>query len=116
MADDAPTPATSAVLTPVALHTLLALAAGPAHGYAIAQEVEETTSNRLRMGPGTLYGAIRRLADQKLIEEVEAPSDASTHASRRRYYGLTEAGAALLRLEVERLQGVVDLAAVRLGS
>ncbi len=107
--------ASDAVLSPVALHTLLALAAGPSHGYAIAQEVEDTTNHRVRMGPGTLYGAIHRLAGQGLIAETETPDDDSAHASRRRYYRLTPAGAAALRREVARLERVVDLAGARLG-
>src|SRR5215212_3259742 len=57
-------------LTPVVLHILLTLADGERHGYAIAQEIEETTDGQIRMGPGTLYGSIQRMLTASLIEEA----------------------------------------------
>jgi DNA-binding PadR family transcriptional regulator len=57
-------------LTPVVLHILLSLTDGERHGYAIAQEIEETTERQIRMGPGTLYGSIQRMLSASLIEET----------------------------------------------
>ena len=56
-------------LTPVALNVLLALADGERHGYGIMLEVRERTGGRVRLGPGTLYGAIKRLKEGGVIEE-----------------------------------------------
>src|SRR3712207_8080481 len=58
-------------LTPVALNVLLALADGERHGYGIMLEVRERTGGRVRPGPGTLYGATKRLEEGGVIEESE---------------------------------------------
>ena len=99
-------------LTPVALNVLLALADGERHGYGIMLEVRERTGGRVRLGPGTLYGAIKRLKEGGVIEESgerpdpgEAPGD-----ERRRYYRLTGFGGEVLAAEVGRLDGLVRAA------
>ena len=100
-----------APLTPVVLHILLALTDGERHGYAIAQEVEETTDSQVRMGPGTLYGSIQRMLASQLIEEApHRRRDGETDDERRRYYRLTPAGRRALDHELERLDSVVRLA------
>ena len=101
-------------LTPVVFHTLLALVDGTSHGYVIAQEVERRTEGKVRMGPGTLYGSLRRMGSQGLIEEIEKPRDASAHRERRRYYALTELGRRVLRAETRRLASVVAFASHKL--
>lgn len=101
-------------LTTVVFHILVALAEGPAHGYAVAQEVERVTDGRVRMGPGTLYGALQRISDDGLIEETENPGEEGAHADRRRYYRLTVLGREALRAEAGRLGRAVDLARARL--
>ena len=101
-------------LTPVVLHTLLTLAAGPSHGYAIAGEVEDVTDGRVRMGPGTLYGSLQRMLDDGLVEETENPGEEGLHAERRRYYRITARGIAALRAETARLERAVELAHARL--
>jgi DNA-binding PadR family transcriptional regulator len=102
-------PTSQLPLTPAVLHILLALAGGERHGYAIAGEVEETTSGSVRMGPGTLYGSIRRMSSAGLIEEV-SPKRAADDDERRRYYRLTAFGRRVLELEVQRLDRVVRVA------
>ncbi|NIP81493.1 MAG: PadR family transcriptional regulator, partial [Gemmatimonadetes bacterium] len=75
------------------LQILLTLAGGPRHGYGIMREVEERTGGRVRLGPGTLYGAVKRLRERGLIDEVEdseAPDEPAD--DRRRYYRLTSLG------------------------
>jgi len=54
-------PAGHLPLTPVALNVLLALADGERHGYGIILEVEGRTGGEVRLGPGTVYGAVKRL-------------------------------------------------------
>lgn len=107
----APTNANSQLpLTPVVLHILLTLADGERHGYAIAQEIEETTDGQIRMGPGTLYGSIQRMLTASLIEETPHRQRAATDDERRRYYRMTAAGRRTLELELQRLARVVRLA------
>jgi DNA-binding PadR family transcriptional regulator len=99
-------------LTPVALNVLLALADGERHGYGIMLEVRERTGGKVRLGPGTLYGAIKRLKEGGVIEESGEGPDPGAPAGdeRRRYYRLTGFGARVLAAEVERLDGLVRAA------
>jgi DNA-binding PadR family transcriptional regulator len=97
-------------LTPAALNVLLALADGERHGYGIMLEVRERTGGRVRLGPGTLYGAIKRLKEGGVIEESGGSSDTGADDERRRYYHLTGFGGEVLSAEVERLDGLVRAA------
>ena len=101
-------------LTPAALHVLLALADGERHGYGIMLEVRERTGGRVWLGPGTLYGAIKRLKEGGVIEESGQkwpdPGEAPDDERRRRYYRLTGFGGEVLAAEVERLEGLVRAA------
>lgn len=97
-------------------HTLLALAGGARHGYAIAQEVEEVTQGRLRMGPGTLYGSLQRMQTEGLIADAANPGEGGIHAERRRYYRITPLGLAALRAEGERLAAAARLVTARLAG
>lgn len=92
-------------LTPATFHILLALAGGERHGYAIMREVAEQTDEAIRLGPGTLYGALNRLVDQGLIEELDERGEGD---ERRRYYKLTRAGRALAAAESKRLATAVQ--------
>lgn len=95
-------------LTPVVLEIAMALAAGERHGYDIMQDVERRTEGRIVLHPGTLYRALARLLDQKLIEELEERS--GDDDQRRRYYRLTHLGRAVANAEVERLATQVSAA------
>lgn len=86
-------------------HILLSLADGERHGYAIMQEVEERSDGQVKIGPGTLYGAIRRLLEQGAIEELESPDPDDD--ARRRYYALTDLGRTVLVAEADRLEALV---------
>lgn len=94
-------------LTPAAFHVLLALAPGDRHGYAIMQEVQETTGGRVAMGPGTLYGTLQRLLAAGLIEESDERPDLSIDDRRRRYYRLTDLGRRVAAAEAARLEAAV---------
>ena len=94
-------------LTHVVYHVLLSLAAAPRHGYGIIKDVAERTGGRLELEAGTLYAAIKRLRDDGLLEEAEAPADAD---ARRRYYALTPFGREVLLAESRRLEALVELA------
>jgi len=94
-------------LTHVVYHVLLSLSRGKRHGYGIIKDVARRTGGRLELEAGTLYAAVKRLGDDGLIQDVVAPPDTD---ARRRYYGLTELGADVLRAESERLEELVELA------
>lgn len=101
-------------LTPAVLHTLLALANGPLHGYAISQEVDSATEGQVRMGPGTLYGSLQRMQASGYVQQAASIEvSGGPHAERRRYYELTPAGRVALEAEARRLEKVVDLARSR---
>jgi DNA-binding PadR family transcriptional regulator len=96
-------------LSEAVFQILLALADQDRHGYGIIQEVEERTDGRVRLGPGTLYGAIKRLREQGLVEEAafEVVPGAD---ERRRYYRLTPHGRDLAVLEARRLERLLEAA------
>ena len=98
-------------LSPAVFHILLALAEADSHGYAIMRDVEGRTGGLVRIGPGMLYGSIKWLAEDRLIEEV--PSKRREGDDRRRSYRLTAAGRALLKAEAARLESAVALARTR---
>jgi len=100
-------------LTPAVFHILLALSGGERHGYAIMQEVAADTNGALRLGPGTLYGCLKRMLSVRLVEESEERPDSETDDERRRYYRMTDLGAQTLRAEVQRLADAVSAAQAR---
>jgi DNA-binding PadR family transcriptional regulator len=87
------------------LEILLALADGEAHGYAMMRAVEQRSEGRTRLGPGTLYAALKRLLAARLIEEA-APRRERGQA-RRRSYRLSDFGSRVLAAELDRLSAVV---------
>ena len=100
-------------LSPAIFHILLALADGDRHGYGIMQEVKTRTEGQVQLGPGTLYGAIKRLLKKGLIEETEERPDPELNDERRRYYRLTEFGQRVLQAETERMAQLVKQAQVK---
>lgn len=97
-------------LTPSVFHILLALADGERHGYGIIKEVEGRTEGKVRLGPGTLYGSIKRMLDEGLIEESDERPDPGLDDERRRYYRLTDFGRRVAVAEAERLSSLVSTA------
>ncbi len=77
-------------------HILLALVGKELHGYGIMKEVSHSTENKLRLGPGTLYGAIKRLLQAGLIEQSSERPDPDQDDERRIYYRLTDFGQRVL--------------------
>jgi DNA-binding PadR family transcriptional regulator len=97
-------------LTPAVLHILLALADEERHGYGIMREVQERTGGQTRLGPGTLYGSIKRMLADDLIEESDERPDPAMDDQRRRYYRITDFGRSVAGAEAERLQSLVSAA------
>ena len=100
-------------LTPAVFHILFALATGDKHGYEIAKQVTEDSHGRVRMGTGTLYGSIKRMLADCLIEESESRPVPDLDDERRRYYRLTVEGRRALDTEVQRYARVVEVARSR---
>ena len=97
-------------LTPAVFNILLALADGEKHGYGIMLEVETNTKGQVIMGPGTLYGSIKRMLKAELIEESDERADPQMDDQRRKYYKLTNLGRRVLGMEAERLASQVMIA------
>jgi DNA-binding PadR family transcriptional regulator len=97
-------------LSAVAVHVLLALADRNRHGLGIADHIEHETGGHVAMGPGTLYGAIKRLLDTKLIEDTDEAPEGEHADPRRRYYRITPAGRRALAVEAAQLANLVKLA------
>ena len=104
------TPEAHLPLAPATFQILLALADGERHGYAIMQEVAERTDGDVKLGPGTLYGALKRLLESGLVEERGERRDPELGDERRRYYRLTKFGLLVARAEARRLDAMVRAA------
>jgi DNA-binding PadR family transcriptional regulator len=97
-------------LRPSVFHILLALSDGDLHGYGIMQEVADHTGGQIKLGPGTLYGAIKRLLNDGLIVEADERPDPELDDERRRYYRMSDFGQKVLRAEVQRISKMVSVA------
>lgn len=95
-------------LAPAFFQILIALGDGERHGYGVMQEVAARTGGKVRLSPGTLYGSIKRMLDDGLIEELSPRG--GTEDERRRYYRLTKFGRAVAAAEAERLSSLLSQA------
>lgn len=104
---------TTSPLTPAVFHILLALSTGERHGYGIMKQVEADSQGRVTMGPGTLYGSLKRMLDAGLVKESDKRIDPEMDDERRIYYQITGIGAEALTAELERYKRIVTLAQER---
>jgi len=102
-------------MTAAVLHILLSLAGDDRHGLGIAADVKAFTNGRLTLGPGTLYGTIKRLLEAGLIEDLGSPAG-DEDDPRRRYYRITTRGRRALEAETEGLASVLGVARRRLKT
>ncbi|HEV8146456.1 MAG TPA: PadR family transcriptional regulator [Bryobacteraceae bacterium] len=91
-------------------HILTALAEEELHGYAIMQDVAGRTKGKVKMSPGTLYGAMRRMLELGLIVETAERPDPESDNERRRYYRMTTFGRQVAIAESARLLALVNQA------
>ena len=94
-------------LTPAVFHILLALADEERHGYGIMLDVARQTDEALQLGPGTLYGCLKRMLASGLVEESDERPDPALDDERRRYYRMTDLGRRVVRAEAQRLASAV---------
>ena len=87
-------------LTEPVFHILLSLVDQDLHGYALIRDIEDRTSGEVRLTASTLYGAMARMLDASLIEELAAEPG----LERRRRYRITRLGRGLIRREAARLE------------
>lgn len=98
------------ILSPQAFHILLSLSDGPLHGYAIIADVRARTDDAIALTASTLYDALARMLDSRLISEVDPPANATSSDGRRRYYGIAAGGRRALAEEIERMERLLELA------
>src|SRR5579872_6752395 len=103
-------------LTPPVFHILLALADEERHGYGIMLDVARQTGDALQLGPGTLYGCLKRMLTAGLVEESDMRPDPALDDERRRYYRMTPLGKQVVRAEAQRLEGAVMAAQAKLAG
>ena len=94
-------------LTPATFQVLLALVDGERHGYAIMRDVAEHGDGAVKLGPGTLYGTLKRLLDAGWVDEGAERVDPELGDERRRYYRITKFGLSVVKAEATRLQALV---------
>src|SRR5687767_8775540 len=97
-------------LTPATFQILIALVDGERHGYAIMKDVAAHTEGAVRLGPGTLYGSLKRLLEGGLVEEGAERRDPEMADERRRYYRITKFGLSVARAEARRMAAIVRTA------
>jgi DNA-binding PadR family transcriptional regulator len=97
-------------LTVPVFQILLSLSDQDLHGYAIIQDIRERTVGEVELTPSTLYAAIKRLLDSRLIDELDTRPGPDDDDPRRRYYGITALGLDVARLETGRLERALKMA------
>jgi DNA-binding PadR family transcriptional regulator len=92
-------------MAPAVFQILIALADHPLHGYGIMLDIAERSDGKVKLSPGTLYGSIKQMLEDGLIEEVAGrPAD----DERRRYYRLTHEGREAARQEMARMSALLN--------
>jgi len=99
----------SGLMPQVTFNILFALSLKPRHGYELIQQIQADSGGKIRLGPGALYGAIKQLREEGLIEEMPFEDK----SQRRRYYRLTKKGWDQLKGQLEYLDSTVRLARER---
>lgn len=94
-------------MAPAVFQILIALADQPRHGYGIMLDIAERSDGKVKLSPGTLYGSIKVMLEDGLIEEMTGRS-APTEAERRRYYRLTREGRDAARHEMARMSALLN--------
>ena len=100
-------------LTPAVFHILLTLSTEERHGYGIMKQVEMDSKGKVSMGPGTLYGSLKRMLEAGLVKECDKRIDPEMGDNRRIYYKMTGLGKKVLAEELGRYKHLVTLSEAR---
>ena len=100
-------------LRQVEFHILLSLAAGERHGYGIIQDIEARGETAVP-DVGTMYRALARMVENRLIEAAARRPAPDADDERRNYYRITDAGLRVARAEARRLEALMR--AARIGG
>lgn len=109
MGKTAPDNARPAPLKPRAYMVLLLLAERPRHGYDLLAAIEQRSEGAMKMNAGSFYRLIHGLAEEGLVQRVEAPDDEPSGGGERKTYGLTVVGLERLRAEIARQEALLEL-------
>lgn len=102
-------------LTEATYFILLSLTSEPRHGYAILKDVEALSRGRIIFSTGTLYGALKRLLEQRWIERRD--DDVADESGRpRKAYAITDLGRRILSAELNRLRDLLRVARSRVSA
>ena len=96
-------------LTPAVFHILLTLANRDKHGYEIMKAVRQDSRGKVKMGNGTLYGSLKRMLSDGLIEDAGDRAEEEGDDTRRKYYRLTSRGREALSAEVKRYRDTMEV-------
>lgn len=94
----------------------MALSTGEKHGYGIMKHVEKDSEGKVSMGPGTLYGSLKRMLESGLVDEGDKKVDPEMDDQRRIYYKITGLGQKALNEEIDRYERVVTLTKKRTAT
>ena len=97
-------------LTVPVFQILLSVSDRDLHGYAIIQDIRGRTAGEVELTASTLYAAIKRLLEMRLIDELDTRPGPEDDDPRRRYYRITALGLDVARLEAARLERAVKMA------
>lgn len=97
-------------LPPHWFQILLSIADEPRHGLAITEDVRNRTGGRLRLWPGVLYTALKKMTDAGLVAETDAPANFSAGGGKPRFFRITAAGRTACGDEAAYLADVVAVA------
>lgn len=78
---------------------------GTLHGYGMIKMIEEVSGGAYAIAPGTLYGVLKNLEKQGLIEAVKTEKD----SRKKKTYGITIKGRTVLDVEFERYERILDI-------
>jgi DNA-binding PadR family transcriptional regulator len=106
-------PGSQLPLRSVEFHILLSLAAGERHGYGIIQDIQARGETAVP-DVGTMYRALARMVESRLIEAAARRSAPEANDERRNYYRITSLGIRVARAEARRLEALMR--AVRIGG
>lgn len=92
---------------------LIVMTKEPRHGYGILTDIRQITNGDYDVSFGTLYRSLHKLVKQGLLKDVPGlllPISPDYDDERRKYYQITEAGKQALKLEVDRLETLLQIA------